>query len=98
MNKIFLLPILGMALLTVSCGSDEDSVVFKTVTADKTVALTNEGNSPTCAVHLKLEEATEASGHAGELINTAVMKRLLDREEKSMQLAAEAFADTYTES
>ena len=98
MNKIFLLPILGMALLTVSCGSDEDSVVFKTVTADKTVALTNEGNSPTCAVHLKLEEATEASGHAGELINAAVMKRLLDREEKSMQLAAEAFADTYTES
>lgn len=96
MNKIFLLPILGMALLTVSCGSDEDSVVFKTVTADKTVALTNEGNSPTCAVHLKLEEATEASGHAGELINAAVMKRLLDREEKSMQLAAEAFADTYT--
>jgi len=99
MKKKHIFPFLGLTLLMISCGGgDEDNVEFETVTADKTVVLTNEENAPSCGVHLKLEAATEASGHAGELINTAVMKRLLDREEKSMQLAAEAFADTYTES
>ena len=99
MNKKYIFPFLGLILLMVSCkGGDEDAVEFQTVTADETVVLSNDENSPTCAVHLKMEEATETSGHRGELINTTVMKRLLDREETSMKLAAEAFAEKYTNS
>lgn len=99
MNKKHIFWFWGLILLMVSCsGGDEVNVEFETVTADKTVTLTNEENSPSCAVHLKLEAATEASGHPGELINNAVMKRLLDKEEASVKLAAEAFANTYTES
>jgi hypothetical protein len=87
-------------LLTIaSCaGGDEDSVEFETVTADRTVTLSNEDNSPRCMVHLSMEEATEANGHRGELINATVMKRLLDREEETVELAAEAFAENYTRS
>ena len=99
MNKKHIYPVLGIFLLMISCkGGDEGTVEFETVTADKTVKLSNEENSPICTVHLKMEEATETCGHAGELINSTVMKRLLDREEKTLKLAAEAFADTYTES
>lgn len=99
MNKKHLFPILGLILLMVGCkGEDENTVKFETVTADKTVALTNEENSPACTMHLKMETATKESGHVGELINTTVMERLLDREETSMNLAVEAFIDSYIRS
>lgn len=98
-NKKYILPFVSMLLTLTGChGVDEDSVVFETITADKTVTLSNEDNSPRCMVHLSMEEATEANGHKGELINAAVMKRLLDREEETMELAAEVFADNYTRS
>ncbi len=99
MHKKYILPLLYLLLSMASChGGDEDDVEFETVTADKTVVLSNEENSPTCMVHLSMEEATEASGHRGELINTTVMKRLLDRDEATMKLATEAFAEDYTKS
>ena len=98
-NKKYIFPFICMLLTLTSChGVDEDNVEFETVKADKTVVLSNEENSPTCMVHLSIEEATEANGHRGELINAAVMKRLLDREETSMKLAVEAFAEDYTRS
>ncbi len=99
MNIRFLFPVLTILLLSASCKGDEDEIVeFQEVTADKTVMLSNEEKSPTCAVHLKLHEATKTNGHRGELINETVMKRLLDRNEATMKLAAEAFADSYTDS
>ena len=99
MKKILTFPVLGLMLLMASCsGSDENTVEFETITADKSIALVNEASSPTCTVHLKMDQATEGSGHPGELINAAVMKRLLDREESTVKLAAEAFADSYTKS
>ncbi len=99
MNKRYIFPFLGLLLMIASCkGGDEYNLEFETVVADKTVVLSNDENSPTCIVHLKMEEATEADGHRGELINSTVMKRLLDREETTMKLAAEAYANSYTES
>lgn len=79
-------------------GGDEAVVEFEPVIIDKTVVLSNEERSPTCSVHLEMQTATEESGHPGELINDAVMKRLLDREEKTMKVAAEAFTNQYTDS
>lgn len=100
MNKKSVGSILCLCLLMCfSCkGSDEDSIKFETVTVERTVILSEEENAPTCSVHLKMEEATTANDHRGELINETVMKRLLDREEATMKLAAEAFADNYTDS
>lgn len=99
MNIKAIFPISCLLLLLASCGGDdENNVEFQTVTADKTAILSNEELSPTCTVHLQLEEATETNGHRGELINATVMKRLLDREEASMKLAADAFAESYTDS
>lgn len=99
MNMKQIFPVLGLTLLMASCsGGDENTVEFEKVTADKTVTLTCDDNSPSCAVHLNMDQATEGSGHPGELINAAVMKRLLDREEDNLKLAAEAFADSYTKS
>ena len=98
MNTKQIFPVLGVILLMAGCkGSEEGVIEFKSVVADKTVVLSNEENSPTCTVHLEMQAATEESGHAGELINATVMNRLLDREEKTMELAAEAFANSYTD-
>ncbi|MBQ8989920.1 MAG: DUF3298 domain-containing protein [Prevotella sp.] len=97
MDKKYFILFLSFFLLLAGCkGSDENEVEFQTVVTDKSVVLSNETLSPTCTVHLQLEEATEANGHRGELINATVMKRLLDREEATMKLAADAFAEDYT--
>jgi hypothetical protein len=98
MNAKLFFPVLGVILLMAGCkGSDEGIVEFQSVVTDKIMPLTNENNSPTCSVHLEMKEATKESGHPGELINATVMKRLLDREENTMQLAIDAFANNYTE-
>lgn len=99
MNIKHLFTISALALLMAGChGGDENIVEFEPVVTDKKVTLSNEANSPTCTVHLALQEATKESAHPGELINAAVMKRLLDREESTVKLAAEAFANSYTDS
>ena len=99
MIKKTFFPILCLSLLLIACGgADENTLEFETVTADKSVNLSNEVLSPTCKVHLELEAVTENMGHRAEVINNTVMKRLLDEEEETMQLAANAFAEKYTES
>lgn len=97
-KKTFFLFLCSTLLLTGCRDSDDNDIEFETVTADKTVVLSNEELSPTCTVHIQMEEATKSNGHRGEVINTTVMKRLLDEEEETMQLAAEAFANKYTDS
>ena len=99
MIKKTFFPFLCLFLMLIACGeSDEDNVEFQTITIDKKIALSNEEQSPTCTVHLQLEEATKANGHRGEVINAAVMKRLLDEDEETMELAADAFAYKYVSS
>ena len=92
-----------LSLMMTGCGeSDENTVNFKSVTVDKTVKLAAaDPNTPTCSVHLQLAEATEESGHRGELINEEVAKVLLSIEDTDgvvLNEAAKEFAERYTKS
>lgn len=85
-------------LLLMACENKngDNDISFETVTSDKTVVLSNDENSPSCRVHLKLEEATPEAGHRGELINEAIIKKFLDPHgEKDMKTAVEKFMNTY---
>lgn len=83
-------------LLLCSCSQDSETITFETISADKTVALSNDSIPPTCSVNIRLEQATAESGRAGEIINSAVASRLLNRGDDGLQQAAEAFAEEYT--
>lgn len=89
--------ILTIALLVCACEEKEKSVTFETVTAEKTVALSNDSVPPTCSVTIRLEQATQESGRAGEIINSTVSSHLFNRGDDGMQEAAQAFADEYTQ-
>ena len=89
--------ILTIALLVCACEEEEKSVTFETVTAEKTVALSNDSVPPTCSVTIRLEQATQESGRAGEIINSTVSSHLFNRGDDGMQEAAQAFADEYTQ-
>lgn len=86
----------AFALLLCACSQESETITFETVTADKTVALSNDSIPPTCSVNIRLEQATPKSGRAGEIINATVGKRLLNRGDDGLRQAAEAFADDYT--
>ena len=74
--------LLTMVMLLASCQQmDENTVEFETLTADETVYLTQEENSPACRVSLKLQSATPKNGHRGEVINLTVGERLFQMEE-----------------
>ncbi len=83
-------------LMLCACSQEVETITFETITADKSVALSNDSVPPTCSVNIRLEQATAASGRAGEIINATVAKRLLDRGDDGMQQAANAFAEEYT--
>ena len=88
-----------MVMLLASCQQiDENTVEFETLTADKTVFLTQEENSPACRVSLKLMSAKESNGHRAEVINHTVAERLFQMEEVSVKSAMERFIETYTQS
>ncbi|MBR1504227.1 MAG: DUF3298 domain-containing protein [Prevotella sp.] len=87
-------------LLVMACSnnSGDSEIIFETVASDKTVILSNDEDSPSCRVHLKLESATSEAGHRGELINETIIKTLLDPHgEKDMKIAAEKFITDYTD-
>lgn len=83
-------------LLLCACSQEKETITFETITAAKTVALSNDSIPPTCSVTIRLDQATAESGRAGEIINATVTERLLNRGDDGMQQAAEAFADEYT--
>ena len=84
-------------LLLASCRQNEEQVLtFDTFTIDKTVALSDEERSPQCSMSLTLAYATEANGHRAEVLNNYVIKRLFDKQDISMQTAAEEFIKQYT--
>ena len=83
-------------LMLCACSQDVETITFETITADKTVALSNDSIPPTCSVNIRLEQATAESGRAGEIINATVSERLLGRGDDGLQQAAEAFAEEYT--
>ena len=95
MKKI-LLAMTVVALLTGCRGEDEDALIFETVSADKTVKLSNEDNSPSCSVHLEIAAATGPNEHKAEIVNNAIQQRFLEVQDLPMQEAADSFANTYT--
>lgn len=93
MKQLFILATLSTLLF--SCSSTEETTQFEMATADKTVKLTGDDNSPLCSVHLELSYATEANGHKAEIINNIIEKRLLNMQDLTMQQAADSFANVY---
>ena len=97
-NKHYLLLLLPLLLFACK-GTDEPSLNFETITVDKTVMLSNDENSPRCQVHLKLLQPTAENGDRTQIINEALMSRLLNKSgERDLQTAAEKFAEDYTTS
>lgn len=86
----------ALVLLLCSCSQEGETITFETISADRTVALSKDSVSPTCSVTIRLEQATPESGRAGEIINSTVTNRLLNRRDDGLQQAAEAFAEDYT--
>ena len=87
----------AMVLTNVGCQRiNENTVEFETLTENRSITLSNEENSPTCTVSLKLQNATKANEHKGEIINNTVVKRLFNIEDVSMKTAMERFAENYT--
>ena len=86
-----------MACFVLACSTEIDNtIVFGDVIADKEVKLSNDENSPKCAVHLQIATASEINGHKGAAVDRIIQKRLLNMEELTMQQAADSFANTYT--
>ena len=97
MRKICLFVLI--TFLFSACGSDEDArIIFDSVTADKEVKLSNEENSPSCAVHLQIRYATEENGHKAEVVNSFILDKLLNLKDLDMQQAVDSFANGYTSS
>ena len=90
--------IAALSTLLFSCSSSDESIQFETATADKTVKLTSENDSPLCSVHLEVAYATEANGHKAEIMNNIIEKRLLNMQDLPMASAVDSFANEYTAS
>ena len=67
--------IIAIALLLCACTENDGSVTFETITTNKSVCLSNDSVPPTCSVNICLEQATKKSGRAGEIINSAVIRK-----------------------
>ena len=70
MKKFFIL--LPLFLFLMGCGSNDESTKFEVATADKTVKLSSDANSPSCSVHVELSYASEDNGHKAEIINNII--------------------------
>lgn len=94
MKKFSILSAIFFLLL--GCSTDVEIIKFEIATADKTINLASDENSPTCNVHLELSYAGEDNGHKAEIINNIIEKRLLNLHDMSMQQAVDSFANYYT--
>lgn len=96
MRKSTILSLFSFLLL--ACNDTEDNtIVFDSVNADKEVKLSNEDEgAPSCVVHVQLQYATEANGRKAEVINNTIEERMLNMKDIAMQHAVDSFAGTYT--
>ncbi len=95
-NKHYLLLLLPLLLFACK-GSDEPTLTFEPVIADKEVRLSSEDNSPRCQVHLNMLQATADNGEKAKLINDVLLTRLLNKPHSNdFQAAVTQFADDYT--
>ena len=95
--KVYLCLLLPLLLFACK-GSDEPTLTFEPITADKSVNLANEENSPRCQVHLKLLQASADNGERAKIVNEILMSRLLNKTgEHDLKAAADKFVDDYTD-
>lgn len=94
-QKLFVL--LTAALASCSTGNNE-KLAFETVSSDKTIAITSEEGAPQCKVRLRLDAAVENQGDRAKAVNETLARQLLYLEVGNLQMAADSFANGYTES
>jgi len=98
MNHKFIVLFSLILFLFSSCGNkDENKIEFESVSVEKVVKLSNEEDSPTCSVSLKVAGAKEETGGpAAKEINKFLTNRLFELQDLTVKAAAQQFADNYT--
>ena len=88
-----------VSIVMVSCGiGDMRSIDSDEVSVERQASLTNEKESPTCEVRLKMTYLKESYGELAHAVNRTVVKRLFDLEGLTMEQAADSFANVYIRS
>lgn len=85
-----------LALTACSSKSGSASSNFELVKSEKTVSIDNSKDAPQCHVELEVLQAKNATSTAGRLINEAIVQKIFDMEDLSVQAAVDSFANTYT--
>lgn len=100
MKQICYYPTIALFFLLAltACGSKtgSSSSNFEPVKAERSVSIDNSKDAPQCHVELEVLQAKNATSKAGQLINEAIVKKIFDMEELSVQAAVDSFANTYT--
>lgn len=78
------------------CGSDQQKVMFAPIKVDKAVTLTNDQDSPQCHVVLEVLQNQQATSEVGRMMNNAIVSKIFDMQDISVQAAADSFANSYT--
>jgi hypothetical protein len=85
-----------LAALLMGCGSDKPNVVFDSIKVDRTVNLTKDQDSPQCHVVLEVLQNQQATSEVGRMMNKAIVSKIFDMQDISVQAAADSFANSYT--
>lgn len=80
-----------------SCSSDKQEVTFDPIKVDRTVSLTNDQDSPQCHVVLHVLQNKQATSEVGRKMNQAIISKIFDMQDLSVQAAADSFANSYTQ-
>lgn len=97
MKSVFYLFSAALMVVTSCSAGSEEKVEFEKISADKTVALTDEDESPQCVVHLQLDAVKDdGDGGRAKAINGAIAAEILGIEGVGLQQAVDSFANKYT--
>jgi hypothetical protein len=93
-----ILTFLVVLSLFASCkGGDDKEVWFETISIDKTAKLSNEDLAPHCSVSLNVQYARQKTGEAAKEINEYLVERLFNKQDISVEAAAQQFAEEYVQ-
>ena len=100
MKHICLYPtiVLLILLMLSSCSSKSSSTSsnFELIKSEKTVSIDNSKDAPQCQVKLEVLQAKNATSEPGRLMNEAIVQKIFDMDNLSIQAAVDSFANTYT--
>lgn len=93
-----ILTFLVVLSLFASCkGGDDKEVWFETISIDKTAKLSNEDLAPHCSVSLNVQYARQKTGEAAKEINEYLVERLFNKQDISVEAAAQQFTEEYVQ-